>query len=242
MRYAIISDIHSNLEALNAVLEALKAESIDEYISLGDVVGYGADPMKCLDIIRELKPKFTIAGNHDRGTTGQFAIGRFNEWARDAIRWTQKAVDEEALNYLRTFNMTEEASGATFVHGSLESPEDFNYIVNIEDAYRAINIAKTDIVFVGHSHCPEAYIFGDGLNRHIRDKVIEIEEAKGYIINVGSVGQPRDRDNRASCAVYDTDRGLVEIKRISYNIESAAAKILEAGLPHFLAERLASGR
>lgn len=240
MRYGIISDIHGNLEALETVLEALSEEEIDEYICGGDIVGYGADPSPCIDITRRLNP-LTVCGNHDWATCGFFDIEYFNSMARQAVIWTRQVLSSAELDYLKTLSLTHDTKRFTLVHGSLDCPEQFGYILSAGGAHSTMRRSKTPLCFIGHSHVAGIFLWDGDQIEYTTKPRMEIKEDNKYVVNVGSVGQPRDGDSRASYAIYDDERGTVEIKRISYNIKKAQDKILKANLPPMLAYRLSNG-
>jgi predicted phosphodiesterase len=242
MRWGIFSDIHSNLEALEAVIKAYKSEGVDIYLCLGDIVGYGANPVECIQETRDIA-RITIAGNHDWAVAGLFSLEYFNAWARQAVLWTQERIDLANRNFLASLRIVSEFEDSTLVHGSLDKPEEFNYVTDFSEASRTFALMRKSICFLGHTHSGGVFI-------QDRDRSIDYQKEVGfklksgyrYIVNVGSVGQPRDGDNRASFCIYDTQRKEVLIKRVSYDIKSAKAKILTSGLPQFLAARLSVGR
>lgn len=242
MRYAVISDIHGNLEAFKAVLQALSEDRIDGFYSLGDIVGYGADPSAAIKLLRSLDPKASIAGNHEWGVLGLTKLDYFNADAAAAVRWTTGVLDEKDRGYLKGLPLTHVSGKVTIVHGSLENPEEFNYIFTPADAGDSIIMMKTPICFVGHSHAPGIFRKRKGgtVEIFIGSKV-DIEDGAHYLVNAGSVGQPRDGDPRASYVIYDETNGTVEIRRTVYDIETARKKIIAAGLPASLADRLREG-
>ena len=238
MRYAVISDIHSNLEALDAVSAALAKDSVDAYLCVGDVVGYGADPKECIRIVRNLGCRVSVAGNHEYGALGLLSLDYFTDDAREALVWTRGVLSAADADYLRSFELVHEGRDYTLVHGSLESPAEFNYIFNSGEAAATAAAAKTPVCFVGHTHAPGIFCLDSGRIERLGAWQVKIDYKKKYVINVGSVGQPRDGDPRASYAIYDAGAKTVEIKRVPYDIKSAQDKILKAGLPAFLAARL----
>ena len=241
MRYGLISDIHGNLEAFQAVIDALSKDRIDEYLCIGDGVGYGADPQSCIRRIKSLKPKVLIAGNHEWGVTGLLDLEYFNESAKKAILWTKALLNQDEIDYLKSFGLVYEGEALTLVHGTLESPERFHYIFNIDDAHPTINLMRTRLCFVGHTHRPGIFSYDNGKITHLMEMEVKIESDKKYIINIGSIGQPRDGDPRASYAIYDDEEKTVKIKRLEYDIKTAEGKILKKGLPANVAYRLAIG-
>lgn len=241
MRYGIFSDVHSNLEAFEAVLSYYQeTERIDRYIFLGDIVGYGASPCQVLELLKNLSP-VCVAGNHDLAVIDEFSLGYYNRCAKESLLWTKEKLSAESSAYLRTFPLIYEGDNFVCVHGSLIDPQKFNYILDVDDAYLNLSFLKKQICFIGHSHLEE-FFCGEGEKiRHYRRAQVIIEREKKYIVNVGSVGQPRDGDRRACLCVYDSDRRNVVFERIDYDVENSAKKILDAGLPKILANRLYRG-
>lgn len=242
MRYAVISDIHGNLEAFQAVLADIKDKKIGAYLCIGDVVGYGANPKESIGLLKSLKCSLTIAGNHDWAVAGLTDLEYFNEYAKEAIIWTKRVLNQEELDYLKSFHLLYEGENFSLVHGSLKNPQRFDYILNKAGACSAIALMRTLLCFVGHSHVAEIYYSDKDKIFHTRGPNIKIGSNKKYIVNVGSIGQPRDGDPRASYAIYDEDGQTVEIKRVPYDVKAAKEKIIDAGLPGILAARLSEGR
>lgn len=242
MRYGIFSDIHSNLEALNAAVDAYKKEKIDKYLCIGDVVGYASNPKECIEIINTLA-MITIAGNHDWASVNLFSVDYFNPNAQDAIFWTRRNLDDSSRNFLESLKLVYKNEYLTLVHGTLDNPGDFNYMTDGYIAQESFRLLETNICFVGHTHVVGTFIKDKFGRIHYRqDDSVDINPDNKYIINVGSVGQPRDSNPKASYCIYDTDKKEVLIKRIDYDIETARKKIIDAGLPKFLGDRLLSGR
>lgn len=241
MKYGLISDIHGNLEALKAVLGALAEEDPDAYLCIGDIVGYGANPKECIEIVRSLKPEVSIAGNHEWGVLGSLDLDYFSEYAREAINWTKNILSPGEIKYFKSLQLVGSGKNMTLVHGSLEDPKEFYYIFDAAGAEGTIKLLKTQLCFVGHSHVPGIFCFDGRIFSAIGGFRAKLAPDKKYVINIGSVGQPRDGDPRASFAVYDESEGSVEIRRVSYDIEEAQRKILRAGLPMSLASRLSEG-
>ena len=243
MRYAIFSDIHSNLEAYQAVLENMSYERIDRYICLGDIVGYGANPKECINLTRELIEKkgcLCVAGNHDSAVAEITPISSFNSFARLAVVWTRKNIDPAENNFLSLLPILKNEDGLVFVHASLTSPQEWRYIYTLDEAYNNFEILREKICFIGHSHIPVVFKAGKHFEYFMLSS-FKIEDDCRYIVNVGSIGQPRDRDPRACFIIYDTDKNLLEYKRVDYDIARAQAKIIQAGLPQILAARLEVG-
>lgn len=239
MRYGILGDIHSNLPALTAVLETLRRAGVDRYLCLGDVVGYGADAAACVRLVRELEP-LIVAGNHDWAVAGRLGLDFFNAPARAAILWTRKALVKSDIDWLGTLELAATTDGISLAHGTLHDPAAFDYLQTPYDAYLSFQKLTTRQAFVGHSHIPITFFDGPAITYSVEERVDVA--GRRTISNVGSVGQPRDEDPRAACGVLDTASERLEVLRVPYDIEAAAKRIREAGLPPLLAERLRLGR
>jgi len=245
MRYLIFSDIHGNLEALRAVLESIKKSKIDYYLFLGDIVGYGASPNEVIKEVSALKPITTIRGNHDKAVSNLEAIKTFNPIAAAAVYWTRDCLNKKHADFLKklkkgSYIVNEEIS---ICHGA-PFDEDF-YIFGEFDAQEAFLHFKTPLCFFGHTHFPFVYVEKNHLVEGIYPSgetfEIKIEDKVRYLINPGSIGQPRDRNNRASCVIFDTETRLLKFFRFDYDIKEAQRKILAEDLPKALAERLDLG-
>lgn len=242
MKAAIISDIHSNLEALQAVLKDIKKRRIKNIFCVGDLVGYGANPNECIELsIKESDA--IIAGNHDWAAIGKTDISVFNPVAAEAIRWTQKNLAADNLKKLKNLPVTHKIGDILLVHGSPNNPEQWNYLFSLDDFCDQFNFFREQICFIGHSHIPSA-VFQDAnsYTDFLRENPFPLLKKRRFIINVGSVGQPRDLDPRACYAIYDGNNNSLDIVRIEYNIPLAEQKIINAGLPEILAERLSAGK
>ncbi|MHC4885584.1 MAG: metallophosphoesterase family protein [Planctomycetota bacterium] len=241
MRYAIFGDIHGNLEALTAVFQDIEDQGgVDHYLCLGDIVGYGANPEECLALVRE-RNALTIAGNHDHAAIGCLDISFFNQYAREAAIWTSKALSADSKAYLKQLPLVEHLTDFVLVHGALQTPEAFNYIATVRDAECNFRMMDKPLCFCGHSHVPMTF-FDTNPMTYSLDPVIPLEPGNKTIVNAGSVGQPRDEHPESSYALYDEDEETVEIRRVKYDIETAAKKITDAGLPQPLALRLWLGK
>lgn len=242
MRYGIFSDIHSNLEALEAVLKAYKRASIDKYLCVGDVVGYAADPGECIRKVRELTAT-TVAGNHDWASADKFCLDYFNPQAAKAIIWTKARLNKQESYFLASLKLTFSNEDLTLVHATLDDPAGFAYLTDAGTAIQTFDLLNNPICFVGHTHLPGAFIQNEDKRiDYSSQEMLKLKKKKKYIVNVGSVGQPRDGNPAASYCIYDTDKKIVWIKRIDYDFNSAGRKIIAAGLPAFLAHRLSAGR
>lgn len=242
MRYAILGDIHSNLEAIDEVLRALKKESIDEYLCVGDIVGYNADPHECIKIVKSLCSKI-IAGNHDWAVVGKFRLDWFRELAREAIVWTAPLLDDEEKEFLSSLELIYASGDFTLVHGTLFEPGEFHYLTSLDYAFKTFQVLKTKICFLGHTHKPVFYIMDkEGKISYSWDEKLFLEDDLRYIVNVGSVGQPRDGDTRACLCIYDTEANSIEFRRVEYDFRKAQEKIRATNLPEALALRLSMGK
>jgi predicted phosphodiesterase len=244
MKIGIISDIHSNSEAINSVLKNIK--EVDEFICLGDIVGYGADPNYCIEKIKDLNCR-CIGGNHDFAVVGKVNINYFNYAARAAILWTSLQLKKENHNLLLSLKKKIELGDNVFaVHGSPQDPI-LEYILDKNTASLIFSKFNFKICFIGHSHLAGCFSFNENNNQidymnFSHGGYIEINKNKRYIINCGSVGQPRDGNPKASYGIYDLKYGIINIYRVSYPIHLAQDKIINAGLPRSLADRLSYGR
>ena len=240
MKYALLSDIHANLEALETCLALCEEAGADRFVCLGDIVGYGADPAACVDAVLR-RADVTVMGNHDAAVARLTDVSSFNALAREAVKWTQEQVAGDRMNFLAGLPYMQSENGLLFVHATPASPEQWYYISSYRDARLYFGDFDEKICFVGHSHYPGIYAEDGGGIPHTNGK-IPLDPSDRYIINTGSVGQPRDGDPRLSFALYDPDEYAVEIVRHEYDIEGARAKILAHRLPAFLADRLLRGR
>jgi diadenosine tetraphosphatase ApaH/serine/threonine PP2A family protein phosphatase len=246
MRIGILGDIHGNAEALRAVVAAMRKDGVDTWVQVGDIVGYGPEPGVCLDLVRELGC-VTCLGNHDAAVLGLLDTSYFNNFARAAIHWTTPRMRPSDLEFLRNLPLVVTRPEFTVVHGSLHMPDQFGYVISQVEAIDSLSQQRTRLCFVGHSHVPAIYMLRD--SKRPQDVVVypqsEVEVSyRGYervLMNVGSVGQPRDEDPRAAYALVDTARESAAIRRVHYDIAGVQRKIREAGLPDVLANRLALG-
>lgn len=242
MRYGIFSDVHSNLEALDAVTEAYQKEGIDSFLCIGDIVGYAANPIECAEKIKTIASN-TVAGNHDWAAVDLFSLEYFIPAAREALLWTKKRLTGSVKYFLESLKLTYENQDLVLAHGTLHEPDEFNYLIDEDSASLTFSVLKGRICFVGHTHRPGIFVKDYLDSIHYKDASrLEIKDYNKYIVNVGSVGQPRDGNPLAAYCIYDTDKSEVQIKRISYDIETARKKIISAGLPKFLGDRLLTGR
>ena len=246
MRYLIIADIHANLEALESVLDAAK-DSWDQMLVLGDLVGYGAAPNEVVDRIRDLNPVAIIRGNHDKAACGLEDGSNFNHVARVAATWTFEALTPDNRRYLRELPAGPEAIDAhvEICHGA-PFDED-HYIFDAEDALRSIAATSRPVCLFAHTHLPVVFhyeneLFDGFVPQGDEPTEVSFQPTARYLINVGSVGQPRDGDPRAAFGVYDAEAQSLALSRVAYPVDAAQRRILNAGLPASLANRLAVGR
>ena len=240
MRFAIISDIHANLEAFDAVLADARENKCTDFVCLGDIVGYNANPHKCVELVRNLDCP-TVKGNHDEQASLVESSRDFNEMAEAAIQWTRDHLTDDDKKWLRDLEMQRQVRDFTIVHATLDMPAQWGYVFNNLDAAASFTYQQTTVCFFGHTHVPMAFIRNDGVQRQHLDK-LRIDSGKKYFINVGSVGQPRDGDWHAAYCIYDIETNVVEQRRLKYDVAATQRKIIDAGLPPMLAERLAIGR
>lgn len=246
MRIAVISDIHANLQALEAVLKDISKQKVEKILCLGDIVGYNANPSECLALVRS-KASNIIAGNHDYAIVGKTDITEFNDHAREAVRWTTEKLDISEKKFLSSLPLTMTIDDVFIAHGTPKEPEKWRYMmfvneIGLNEQFRAFS---KQICFVGHTHVPAVYIKkSDGKNFDIfypdREKTFELDERERYIVNIGSVGQPRDSDNRSCYVVLDKNMKKIFYRRVEYNIKKAAGSILASSMKAEIAEKLAS--
>lgn len=240
MRYGIFSDVHSNLEALEAVFKAVEKEGVDQLLCAGDLIGYGADPSGCLALLKE-HGVHSVCGNHDAAVTGRLELDWFNPQARAAVEWTSMQISPTDRSALEDLQFVWQNGDLALVHGCLHEPEQFHYVLNLSDAQESFRLQETPAVFIGHTHSPGIFIQEGTDFSFQRTSEWRLDSHCRYLVNVGSVGQPRDGDPRACYCVYDTETRALQLKRVSYPIEQTQAKIRGTGLPEFLADRLAYG-
>jgi len=240
MRFAIFSDLHANLEATEAVLADAHEKECSHFVCLGDLVGYNANPHECVEVVRKMECP-VVKGTRDE----QACLGKssrdFNELAEQAINWTRAHLTEEDKQWLAELRMTRQVRDFTIVHATLDTPNEWGYVFNNLDAVASFTYQHTPVCFFGHTHVAGAFVRDDGVRR-VKTEQLMIEPGKKYFINTGSVGQPRDGDPRAAYCIYDAEKSVVEQRRIRYDLPKAQRKILDAGLPRLLADRLELGR
>jgi len=242
MRYAVFSDVHSNKDAFEAVLEDIRLYGVDRKLFLGDVIGYGPDPNECMDLLLK-SADISLGGNHDWALVGKTPNDYFNPFAKAALDWTFDNLRDDHKDFLKRTRAVDVFDGVMLAHSSPKSPEEWKYILSKEDAVDNFPAIETEICFIGHSHQP---IIIEMPDEHtvipVRERFKVLEPGRKYIVNVGSVGQPRDSNNKACWLLFDSDLGSVELRRVSYNIEAVQKRMRNAGLPRYLVDRLALGR
>ena len=244
MKYGIFGDVHGNLEALEAVLEDMEEQGVTHPLCLGDLVGYGANPSECLEVVRALGCP-VVRGNHDDLVTLGKPPASFSESARISLDYARRLLNPSQLNFLRRLPLVWSEDPITLVHATLDGPESWGYISTRLEAQTCFLYQKTPLCFVGHTHRPCAFAQEKEV-RPLEFRLVDIhpdrtKAGRKFLFNVGSVGQPRDGDWRASYAVFSPEKQLIDLRRVNYNIEKASAKIIKAGLPESLSKRLFKG-
>ncbi len=242
MRLGIFSDVHSNLEALQAVVEAYDDLEIDRYICLGDTVGYGANPNECCDVVREMAST-VVLGNHDAAVSGRMEYSYYYDAAREALDWCVAQLHPEHVEWLRGLPWIQRVDDICFSHGNPLLPEEFEYIFTLEQAAEVLTKLDelANVNFIGHSHLTKSFALAPGEVNEVVARRFGLRKHRKYIITDGSVGQPRDYDNRACFTVFDTKTRIFEYHRVEYDLEKAARKIFDANLAVNFGKRLFLG-
>jgi predicted phosphodiesterase len=243
MRYGIFSDVHSNLEAMTVVADAMKKDGVEEYLSLGDFVGYYANPVEVIELIESLHCWKLILGNHDAACIDKTSLTKFNQPAAEALQWTKTQLKPRHFNFLRNLRMREEIGDIQLVHSSPFQSAEWHYLPNQEDLERNFRYFQGKVCFFGHVHKP--FIAEQKSTGQV--EILDFQEYQlkpdcRYLVNVGSVGQPRDGDPRTCWVLYDTSLGTLSIRRLNYDFQTTAKKTLQAGLSDYLAQRLVTGK
>jgi len=242
MQLAIISDVHANLEALTAVIRDIEKETVERIFFLGDAVGYGAEPNKCIKLICDFCD-VRLLGNHDYVAMGLESPEYFNVAAKQSIFWTRKALTRKAMEQISDFEMEATFLDYYFVHASPDNPSEWNYLLTTEEASKNFEFFSQGYCFIGHSHLPAVFCrYPDGTVKSQASESFVAEPGCRYIINVGSVGQPRDGNKNACYLIADSDANSFEFRRLPYDLTKAQKKMKKAQLPDFLVTRLASGK
>lgn len=242
MKYLIFSDVHGNLEALEAVLEWGMRSGVGFYLCLGDLIGYGANPNECIDRVQKLDSCVCIKGNHDAAIIDPAERSFFHEVALKGVEFTERHLTAEHREFIKNLPYVYSSNGLFIaVHASPYNPEAWEYVLDQGGAKRAFGAMEHQIAFIGHSHSPVVFSDDGNAERFVPGDRVKIRKGTRYIINVGSVGQPRDGNPDASCVLFDGKELTVQVTRVRYDRKTAAEKILKAGLPAVLAERLLVG-
>ena len=237
MLFGILSDIHSNWEALECAVEYLKKHKIHEHWVLGDTVGYGANPNECFSWAVQ-NARVHLAGNHEKAVVDPAILEDFTDDAREAAIWTTRVMNPEHRKKIHELSYMNVNSSATLAHGSPHEPEKFHYLFTAKDTWPAFHAFKTALCFVGHTHVPALFREHSDKVQYLTPGVYVLERNEHYILNPGSVGQPRDGDKRLSFGIFDDKAWTFEIVWLEYDNEQAARKIRKADLPRYLADRL----
>src|SRR5271165_4766736 len=240
MKFAIIADIHANLEAFRVVLADIKDQKCTHYACVGDVVGYGANPKECLEIVRSMGMP-CVKGNHDEYCSTEEDLDGFNPHAAEAVHWTRRQLNPEDRQWLRDLKYLRMVTSFSMVHATLDGPQRWGYVFDKLAAAASFPYQNTGVCFFGHTHVPVAFM-RDSVVRGGTYSKFKIDLSKKYFVNVGAVGQPRDNNPKAAYVVFDVDAGTIELRRLDYDIPTTQRKIRDAGLPERLAERLEFGR
>lgn len=243
MRLAILSDVHANIEALRQVEAAIRQAAPDKVVCLGDVVGYGASPNECCDVIRSLA-QVVLLGNHDAAVAGRMDYSYYYDAARRALDWTAAHVAPDNQVWLRSLPYTHKIENIGFSHGSPVLPAEYEYVFALEQARELLPHLERlpEVTFIGHSHLCKAFaLSSEGTVEDVSAAELRLDPARRYIVSVGSVGQPRDYDNRACFVTYDSESRQVAYHRVGYDIERAAQRIFEAKLAVNFGRRLFLG-
>lgn len=240
MKYAIFSDLHGNLDALEVALRSIERRGADKVICLGDVVGYGADPNGCVDVVRE-RCDVVILGNHDSAVVGTTSTESFTRRAQISTEWTRDHLTEENREWLKALPLSWTGDRFRVVHSSPFEPMEWHYILRQSMADDAFKHFKERLCFMGHSHVPVIFRETGDEGEIPGESEFQLDENDRYLINIGSVGQPRDGDPRLAYGFYDSERHAIEFVREEYDHESASKKIIDAGLPEELGKRLFFG-
>lgn len=244
MRTAIISDIHANLEALSAVLFDIESLNIDEIICLGDIIGYGPNPNECISLIHKKCP-IILMGNHDAAVLDSLSTQNFNINAKFAIEWTDKQLTDESRKILEALPMSKIDGNKTYVHATPYEPRMWYYITSAEEAAFNFQFFDTTFCFVGHTHIPVIISLDNLKNIHVsQDEYLDFSKSDDthYLINVGSVGQPRDRNPNSCYGIIDTEASFFSLRRVEYDVKKCQEKMKKHKLPEFLISRLAEGK
>ena len=241
--YAILGDIHANIDALNVVLEDARSQGVTNFVSVGDVVGYNAAPAECIRIVRDELNCPVVRGNHDHYVSYQDTnLNDFHPLAAQVVEWTRSQLSATDIEWLHDLPLQKPVMGFMLVHSTLDMPDRWGYVFDNQQAEANFNYQRTPICFHGHTHVPIVYAGTASGVVHYEPCDFVVEVGQKLFINVGSVGQPRDGDPRASYVIYDMDARLIRFRRLEYDVAAAQARNRAAGLPERCAQRLEVGR
>ena len=241
-RFAILGDIHANIDALNAVVEDARGQGVSDFVCVGDIVGYNAAPAECIKLVRELN-MVCVRGNHDHFCKANESLGDFQPTAASVIDWTRRALSDDDARWLGELPLSRIVSGLfTLVHATLDMPENWGYVFDALEAEAHFTYQNTMLCFHGHTHVPIIFEKVNGRVFRTEPARVRIKLGTKYFINTGSVGQPRDNDPRASYVIYHAKPREVEFRRVPYDILTAVARVRRSGLPERLAHRLETGK
>lgn len=242
MKYGFFSDVHANLEALKACIVDFRSEKLDKVYFLGDAVGYGPNPDECVKLINEIA-EVKLMGNHDYAALGLMETEYFNQYAAESMGWTKNSISEKTIEIMSDFELTHVIGEILLVHSSPREPENWHYILDMEDAEDNFDFFTEKICLLGHTHRPYIVYKTESENAILSDETeVVIEHEYRYLVNIGSVGQPRDGDPRSCYLIYDTEKGSLRLKRVQYDVKSTQKVMAKIGLPEYLIDRLAVGR
>ncbi len=242
MKFAFFSDVHANLAALKAVILDFQTEKVDRIFFLGDAVGYGPNPNECVELIDQIS-EIKLMGNHDYAALGLMVTDYFNQYAAESMNWTRNSLSKKTIEILSDFELMAELDDFVIVHASPKEPKEWHYILDMDDVEESFKYFDKRMCLVGHTHRPFIISQNDDGNCIISHKTEEkIYDNRRYLINIGSVGQPRDSDPRSGYVIYDEDEKVIRFKRVDYDLSETQQQMAELGLPEYLIERLAVGR
>lgn len=242
MIYGIFSDVHANIEALTAIYQALEEHQVERFVCLGDIVGYGPNPNEVVRGVQE-RCDICVLGNHDNVALGREAHEHFNPHAQQVIDWTQDVLEEDVKEYLSKRPYLERENDIYFVHASPKSPADWFYVNSLDDSVEAFDFCPDRICFIGHTHCPSFVIRESDQSFKVLDEdYVKLREGQRILINVGSVGQPRDRNPQTSACIYNSETQEFTLIRVDYDFGATQKKMKDLKFPSFLIHRLTSGQ
>jgi len=241
-RFAILGDIHSNSDALRAVIDDARGQSVTDFLCVGDIVGYNADPVTCIALVRDELAAVTVRGNHDHYCAYDEHLGDFQPLAASAVDWTRRQLSEADVAWLRDLPLQKLHMGVGLVHSTLDMPDRWGYVFDLLDAEAHFNYQSTTLSFHGHTHVPIVFAKQGGDVFRYEPSTFHVAIGTKYFINVGSVGQPRDGDPRSSYVIFCPRSKTIEFRRVAYDVEAAMERNAQANLPERLIKRLAIGR